>query len=290
MVGAKAALAAVLALALAACGGMAGPAETAGSGAGVDPAPRGQASRLPRVVSLNPCIDAILVEIAQPEQIVALSHYSALPDASSIPLRLAARHEVTGGTVEEILALDPDLVLAGAFLAPATRHALADLEIGLATFDIPRTPAQSYAQIGRIAQLVGQQQRGAALVARIERSLAQYAAPTATELLSAVLWQPGQIVPGEATLASDLLRRAGFSSHSAARGLGQSDYLPLERLLADPPDVLLVAGDAAGQRHPALRKLEGVHVAQFDPRLLYCAGPTMERAARRLAHIRASVE
>mgnify|MGYP000355960308 CR=1 FL=1 len=38
----------------------------------------------PAFVSLNPCLDALLVEIAAPRQILALSHYSR--DASSSSL------------------------------------------------------------------------------------------------------------------------------------------------------------------------------------------------------------
>ena len=73
------------------------------------------ASDLPRIVSLNPCLDAILVEVAEPEQILALSHYSADPAASSIPQDIARRYDVTGGTVEEVIALEPDIVLASTF-------------------------------------------------------------------------------------------------------------------------------------------------------------------------------
>lgn len=241
---------------------------------------------MPRVVSLNPCIDAALVEIAAPGQILALSHYSRDPAASSIAPEVAVRYNATGGTVEEVLALDPDLVLAGSFLAPSTRHALADLGIDVVTFNSPTTPDASYAQLREIAALLRQDVQGEALVARIEAALDRAAAPSGFEPVSAVLWQPGQIVPGEATLVSVLMRQAGFFSLSAARGMGQADYLPLENMLADPPEVLLVAGDAPAQRHPALQQLQDTRIENFDPSLLYCAGPSMIRAAERLAQIR----
>jgi len=265
-------LALAAALALAACGGAADPA----------PTERGQ----PRVVSLNPCVDAVLVEVAAPGQILALSHYSRDPSSSSIPQAVASRFAVTGGTVEEVLALAPDLVLASSFIAPATRQAFADLGIEVVTFGIADTPQASYAQMREIAALLGQGARGEALAERIAAALERSAAPAGATPVSAILWQPGQIVPGQATLVSHLMRQAGFTSHSAARGMGQADYLSLEALLADPPQVLLVAGDAPAQQHPALSQLRHTSVAHFDPALLYCAGPSMIRAAERLAEIR----
>jgi iron complex transport system substrate-binding protein len=37
-----------------------------------------------RIVSLNPCLDAILLDVADPGQITALSHYSREPTQSVI--------------------------------------------------------------------------------------------------------------------------------------------------------------------------------------------------------------
>ncbi|WP_158442014.1 ABC transporter substrate-binding protein, partial [Novosphingobium sp. B-7] len=61
-----------------------------------------------------------------------------------------------------------------------------------------------------------------------------------------VLWEPGGLVPGQNTLASDLMMRAGFANFSAQRGLGQSERLSLERMLADPPRVIMAVGTPRG--------------------------------------------
>ena len=83
-----------------------------------------EASERPTVVSLNPCIDAILIEVAAPSQVLALSHYSRDPASSSIPAAVAARYGVTGGTAEEVIALQPDIVLASTFFASADPQCL----------------------------------------------------------------------------------------------------------------------------------------------------------------------
>ena len=65
-----------------------------------------------RIVSTNPCLDAILVELAPPEWIAAISHYSQDPRSSSMPVARARRFRATNGTAEEVIALKPGLVLA----------------------------------------------------------------------------------------------------------------------------------------------------------------------------------
>ena len=42
-----------------------------------------------RIVSTNPCVDAILMQVADPADIVAISHYSHDPRASSIAIAQA---------------------------------------------------------------------------------------------------------------------------------------------------------------------------------------------------------
>lgn len=238
----------------------------------------------PTMVSLNPCTDAILAEVADPAQILAVSHYSHDPRGTSMDLALAKRFRATGGTVEEVLALNPDMVVGTTFMDPATRGALDDLDLRVETVGIASTVADSLAQVRQLAALAGHPERGEALVARIEAALA--AARPSGAPVPAILWQPGGIVPGDGALVSELMRRTGFANHAAARGLGQADYLSLERLLSDPPRVLLVAGSERGQHHPALRHVPHLQRAAFDPALLYCGGPTIIRAAGRLAQIR----
>lgn len=251
---------------------------------------REAAPDLPRIVSLNPCTDAILAEVADPQQILGLSAYSSDPAASSMDLAVARGFPATGGTVEEVVALRPDLVVGSDFIAPATRGALARLGLRYEAFGIAPTVDASLAQVRALAALAGHPERGEALVRRIEATLAANAAP-AGPAVPALVWQSGGIVPGEATLIADLLRRTGFANAAAARGLGQADVLPLERLFADPPRLILAAGNPAANEdrmlaHPALAGLADTRRERLDPSLLWCGGPTIVRAAQRLSEVR----
>ena len=250
-------------------------------------APEKDATTAPTFVSLNPCIDAILVEVAAPEQILALSHYSRDPSASSMEVARAEEFGVTGGTVEEILALEPDIVLGSTFMAPATRNALDQLGLRVESFGSPATAGESVEQVRALAALTGNTKAGEALVERIEAS----PAAAGVGQISALLWQPGQIVPGQNTLVAEHIRAAGFADYAAERGLAQADYIALEQILSDPPDLLLVAGNSAGQRHPILAgALPSMRVAEYYPSLLYCGGPPIRAARERLKALHDSME
>ena len=246
-------------------------------------APPQRDGKHPTIVSLNPCTDAILVEVADPAQLLAISHYSQDPRATSMPLAEARQFRATGGTVEEVLALDPDVVVASSFLPPATTQAFDRLGIRVETFGIVPDLAENAAQVRRLAALAGHPERGEALLARTDAALA--ASHRDGPKADALLWQEGGIVPGEQTLIATLLAHTGFSSHSAARGLVQGSYVPLERVLADPPKVVIAAGSERMLTHPVLRHLEGVRYERLDPSLLFCGGPSVTRAAQRLAEI-----
>ncbi len=260
----------------------------AGGCGGGDPAPPARSSSAvqaaPTIVSLNPCTDAILARVTGPGQLLAISHYSKDPRSTSMPAAEAARYRATGGTVEEVLALRPDVVVASTFLAPATRAALDDLGLRVVTFGAASSIAESEAQIRELAALAGHEGQGEQMIAAIRQALAKARANPAQ--VEAALWQPGGIVPGKASLISDLLRSTGFVSYSARRGMAQGDYLSLEQVVADPPEILLVAGSEEGQRHPVLGDLPAMRREPLDTRLLYCGGPTIIRTAERLAEIR----
>src|SRR5690606_38554127 len=83
-----------------------------------------------------------------------------------------------------------------------------------------------------------------------------------------------------------LLAHTGFTNHAEARGLGQGAYLGLERVLADPPDLIMAAGGERLLVHPALQKADGLQYRSLDPRLLFCGGPSIVAAVERLAEIR----
>ena len=250
--------------------------------------------RHPAIVSFNPCSDAILAEVADPDQVLAISHFSQDPSATSMDLATARRFRAVSGSAEEVLALMPDLVIADEYVPVATRAALNDRGIRLVQLPIVTDVDEARRQVMQIARLAGQPQRGQELIARIDTALARAAPRTGSQPASAVIWQSGGIVPGRNTLISDLLHRTGFVHFSASRGMRQAEYLSLEAILADPPQVIFAAGNRGANEdrmlsHPALDRLTATRRESFDRSLLWCGGPTIVRAAERLARVRESL-
>lgn len=248
----------------------------------------------PTIVSLNPCTDAILAQVADPAQIRALSAYSSDPEQSSMDVALARRFPATNGAVETVLALHPDLLVASTYTDPASLAAMRAVGLHVETFAIANSVAQSRAQVRDLARLAGHVDRGEALVRQIDRAMAEAVPAPGSKPIPAVLWEPGGTVPGQATLVAELMAQAGFANFSAQRGLGQSERLPLERMLADPPRVILAVGDARGPVpeddrllfHPALAALGHTARATLAPNLIYCGGPTIPRMLARLVAVR----
>ncbi|WP_423140586.1 ABC transporter substrate-binding protein [Parablastomonas sp. CN1-191] len=257
------------------------------------PLPPPRADALPRIASTNPCSDAILAEVTAPGQLVAVSRYSRDPSQSSMDVALARRLAVADGT-ETVAAARPDLVIGSPFDGAAARGAYARMGIAYEGVGIAATVADSIAQVRRLASLAHQPARGEALVARIEAAVAAPTPPPVT----AIVWQGGGLVAGDGTLVADLMRRSGFANAVAARGLGQGSVLGLERLVADPPQVIFVAGGARGRgwalgdrmlAHPVLAHLRGTRRIALDPALLWCGGPTIPRLAEALRAARSSL-
>jgi iron complex transport system substrate-binding protein len=247
-----------------------------------------------RIVSLNPCLDAILLSVADPDQITALSHYSRDPSQSAVAAE-ARRYPFTWGSAEEVVALKPDLVLIGGTGALALNRVLPRLGVNQAHFGAPSSVAESLAQVQRIATLAGHPDRGAALAARIRAALEVDGPRPGEPRLGALIYEYHGLASGPGTLVDELMRRAGFDNLAPRYGLTRTGEVPLDALVAGPPQVLLAGRMAPGEpawadrvlSHPVLKMIaRQVRVETFPETLMFCGGPTLIPAANTLAAAR----
>lgn len=241
------------------------------------------------IVSTNPCADQLLLALAPPGRIAAISHYSQEAAATSIPLDVARTFRGTAGTAEEVIALKPDLVLASSFTSAATLRAYQRLGLKVLLLDSPTTIAASRDQIRTVANALGTKAAGERLVARIDAAVAA-AVPRDAARPSAMLFISENFANGGPTLLSELLDRAGFGTNAKATA---SSDMPIERIMRDPPAVILDPDPASRTALLRSRVLARAGVraseAEFPRALINCGGPTIIPAMRRLAAIRASV-
>jgi iron complex transport system substrate-binding protein len=247
-----------------------------------------------RIVSLNMCVDAVLVELVSHDRIAALSHYARDPQRSTIS-DIAQHLPITYETAEEVVALRPDLVLTSRHSAIATRNALKRVGIRFELLDVPDTIAGSLEQIWQVARMLGAEREGEAMIARIEQALNAARLPAGEEPLTGAIYQPGGLSAGAETVVGELMQLTGLQNIAARYGVKTYRPLPLEALVSSPPDVLLVGETSPGApmqterivRHRALRALESQMTQEvFPARLLYCAGPTMIEAVATLTRAR----
>jgi len=245
-----------------------------------------QPARTGGIVSTNPCTDQLLLALAPPERVAAISHYSQEAAATSIPLDLARRFRGTAGTAEEVVALKPDVVLASSFTPASTLRAYQKLGLNVLLLDSPTTIAASRDQIRTVAATLGAQAAGEALIARIDAAVAAAAPKNATRPV-ALLFIADNFANGGPTLLTEMLGRAGFASPPA----DMSRVVPIEAIVRQPPALILAPdpdGRAATLRRRVLARA-GLPVAEavFPRTLVNCGGPTIIPAMQRLAAIRA---
>ena len=243
-----------------------------------------------RIVSLNLCTDQILVDLVGRERIAAVSHLAVDPALSAMAEEARGLAAIRG-TAEEVLARDPDLVVTVAGSTPATVSLLERL--GKRVLTVPL--ASDFDAIGSvtraIAYAVGEVDRGERILAQFEARIAA-AAPTDARRPSALVYQLNSIASGPGTLVDAMLTAAGFRNLARELPLGPAGRLPLETLVANPPDltVLATAPDAFrtvaadNLRHPALAAVlaERPHVLLGMPDWL-CGTPRVARAVEALA-------
>jgi iron complex transport system substrate-binding protein len=251
-----------------------------------------------RIVSLDLCTDQLMVELVPRERIAAVTHLAADPTVSAIP-ELARGIPITHGGAEDVLRLDPDLVLAGPFGVRGTVDLLQRLGRRVVIVQQPQDLSGVRGAVEAVAEAVGETAKGAAMIADFDRRLATLGRRNAGPQPAAVIYQIGGSVSGPGSLADAALAVAGFRNAATSYRLSRGGQVPLELLLADPPD-LLVLSSAPGEyrtvladnlRHPALAALRREHASIELPwRHWLCGTPHIIDAVERLAAARSRIE
>jgi len=230
------------------------------------------------VMSLSMCTDDLLLELLPPERIASVTYYSRDP-SNSYQWPQAARVRINWGTVEEVLAEKPDLVLAGTYTTPAARSLLKKLHWPL--LEVP--PAADFDQIRtvtrQVAHALGRDVAGEALIAKLDSTLQELAASKPQQIIRVAAWGEGGSIPGKGTLFDAILTAAGGVNVAATLDSRVYTSFEVEQLIAAHPDVLAYAsniGDTPGRntevaQHPLIRKLYSGRTVTY-PGALYTCG------------------
>ncbi|MFA5679558.1 MAG: ABC transporter substrate-binding protein [Pseudomonas sp.] len=198
-----------------------------------------------RIVSLDLCMDWMLAQHADPAQVASLSQMVKLYPVDWITGQWP-HHD---GSLEQIVRLQPDLVLAGEYSALMLRERLRTLGYRVAVMSLPTTLNEVEAHERELLTLIGQDPAQA-------RSAPAHRSPAANAK-RLLLLDANAIGTGRGTFEHQILEQAGWRNYLTSSGLVQLD---LEQIVRDPPDAILFAApehQALANRfaeHPVLRR------------------------------------
>ena len=256
----------------------------------VQPGDAEGATKPTRMVSLNLCVDEILLRIAEPQHIASVTWLSRDADSSNV-VALAERVPVNHGLAEEIIPLAPDLALAGTYTARTAVELLRRAGVRLREIGIAQNVADVRRQYLEIAAAIGEPERGEAVVAEIDRSLNALPPAPAGHRPRALVLNPNGVTVGPGTLADEIIARAGLENLASTMAIDNYGQIPLETVVANRVDLLIVSTSRDGPpalaneilRHPVLARLtDRTRVVTMPNRLWTCGGPGNAEAIARL--------
>jgi iron complex transport system substrate-binding protein len=259
--------------------------------------PEGQAAKQ-RIVSLNMCTDQLLLDLAAPSQIAGLSPFAADP-ARSWAARQARALPILSGTAEEVMVLQPDLVVSGTFTKRATREFIRARGVVLEEFVPVRSIEETKRQITRFGEITGAREAAARRNGEIDAALAELRAAAARRPLRVLPLARRAWVAGSQSLMADLMTQAGLTNAAGELGLRAGGRVSLEQIVSLKPDAILISRDDAlaedqGRAlllHPAIQALFPPARRIVLPEMLtICGGPMLVEAMRRLAAQLSSLE
>jgi iron complex transport system substrate-binding protein len=242
-------------------------------------------ARPQRIVSLNMCADQLVLALADRSQIAGLTRNAPKPELSAEAAK-ARGLRILGTSAEEILEIEPDLVVGMPARRSAAMAALGGQGYNMLDLKSANTVEEIYAAIRQTAAAVGHPERGEALIAQMQGELARILANGRGRV--AAYYQRRGYMTGTGTLIDDLMTRMGLVNLAGKLGKPPLAQVSLEEMVAAQPDFLIVesATDRAVDQgtemlhHPALQGIPRISIPQA---WTVCGGPAYVKAARGMA-------
>jgi len=213
--------------------------------------------------------DEILLSLVDPGRIVAVTHYALDPGISNVPsLAAAVPHQIRQAGVEQVAALEPDLILLASYTSPEVVDQLAELGFPMLKLERFSSIGGLQENIRAIGRRVGAAQAAAKMIDSMTQRLRDL-----EEKMAAVKMRPGVLsygpggwTAGSETTFHEMVLRAGGRNLAAEAGLKGHRQLSLETLVSLDPEIIVLsawspeASDFLDKftRNPVLKHLSAV--------------------------------
>jgi iron complex transport system substrate-binding protein len=234
-----------------------------------------------RIVSLNLCTDELVLRLADRKNIASVTWLATTSSDSNVA-DLARQVPVNHGLAEEIIPLNPDLVVAGIYTARAAVALLKRTGIPVLDLDVPRNLSEIRAQYRRVGQVLGEEERAERIIAEMDNRLAAIPINPASVRPRAMVFNADGYTIGKGSLTDEIIIHAGMENLSATLGIDNYVQISLETVVTNAVDVLILSSHRDGPpamateilRHPALAKIpHRTRIAVVPTRMWTCAGP-----------------
>jgi iron complex transport system substrate-binding protein len=247
-------------------------------------APAADSAQKPtRVVSMNLCVDELVLRLADAKNIASVTWLSRSSGNSNVS-QLAAQVPINHGLAEEIIPLNPDLIIAGIY---TTRTAVALIKrtaVPLMELDVPKSIDGVRKQYLEMAEVLDERSKGESVVADIDARLAKLAAVPAGRRPRTVVLNPNGVTVGQETLANEIMTRAGLDNIAASLRIDNYGQIPLETIVTQNVEVLIVSANRDGPpamatevlKHPVIARIsDRMRLVVMPTRMWTCGGPAI---------------
>ena len=197
------------------------------------------------ILTLSLGTDEIMLGLVEPERMAAVNKLLDDPLNSNITeLASTFEHKIGNPSVEELAALQPDLVIFPAWGDVAKAEALRDLGIKVVVCHGARSINEIKENIRLLARAAGEEERGRILLEQMEAKLADIEQKTAqipaAERKSVVLISVMSTYGGSDCTFDDACRLAGVVNGRAVAGISSGQPMSKEQLVRIDPDLLFL--------------------------------------------------
>jgi iron complex transport system substrate-binding protein len=246
---------------------------------------------------MNLCVDEIVLRLGDRRKIASVTWQALNPESSNVS-ELASGIPVNYGLAEEIIPLNPDLVIAGIYTTRDTVAALKRIGVPTMDVDVPRSFADVRAQFIELSRVLDEKEKGDRIVADMDDRLTQISARVSAARPRAFVLYPNGYTAAKGTIVDEIVTRAGFVNAATSLRVHEYEQMPLETIIANPVDMLIMSSSRDWPpalatellRHPVLARIAArTRIVVMPYRLWSCGGPQLVDAVERLVQERAAI-
>ncbi|MBI4213810.1 MAG: ABC transporter substrate-binding protein [Chloroflexi bacterium] len=221
-----------------------------------------------RIHTLSVGFDEITFRLVEPSRVIAVGRVTADPQISNVADQARQIPNQVGRNAEQIVALQPDLVVASPFASVDLLEHLRSAGIPLVVADLVSSVDSHEENIRFLAYLYGEEAKGDELIQEVRERLERLQQFVARQPIHPrVLLLNGPTAAGSGTNEDGILRLAGAINAAAEVGLVGNREISLEVIPEMDPDIIVLteadpalpsASSNALLQHPGLADLRAM--------------------------------